>query len=365
MKKGESSLKKFYFVEFSSPLIKEEKKLIHYLIKRESKLLPLKFLLKDLEIPELKNSKLCFVDRFVKKGIYLYSDMEKIYLSIFNSYYFKENFIEFSFNPLFLQYLKDEEKIFQYNLPQVLFFKYDFSMNFFYKIVKPNFLNSKIELSLEEFRTIIDKDKYKRLYDIKRFLIDPIMEDINTSTNFEISYKIEKDNKSYILIFSLRNISIDEIKNYVNNFLRLYKYYIHNPEKLKFTIFNAIQIHGYSYTKKKLLLTIKNKKKYNLKFDDIFEKFLNNELGEFYILLKTVECSIKDLEKFRKIIFKELSSLDLLEVTTMDYNTSLTKKIFSMKEKENIEIISENLKLELMYNPEEKSKIIIYLKYNK
>lgn len=60
-------MEKNYFIEFSSPLIKEEKKLIHFLIKKELKLLPLKFLLEDLEIPELKNSKLNFIDRFARK----------------------------------------------------------------------------------------------------------------------------------------------------------------------------------------------------------------------------------------------------------------------------------------------------------
>ena len=100
-------MKKSYFIEFSSPLVKEEKKLIHFLIKREMKLLSLKFLLEELEIPELKNSKLCFIDRFAKKGIYLCSDSEKIYIPIFNSYHLKENCVEFSFNSLFLEKLDE------------------------------------------------------------------------------------------------------------------------------------------------------------------------------------------------------------------------------------------------------------------
>lgn len=358
-------MEKNYFIEFSSPLIKEEKKLIHFLIKKELKLLPLKFLLEDLEIPELKNNKLNFIDRFTRKGIYIYLNEEVMYIPIFESYYFKDNFIEFSFNPIFIEYLKDEKKIFHYNLPQVLFFKYDFSVDFFYKIIKPNFLNSEFELDLEKFKLIINKDRYKRIYDVKRFLIEPLIEDINLSTNFKLSYKINKENKKYILTFYLKNIKIDGIKNYVQNFLRLYKQYILDPEKLKIIIFNAIQTHGYNYTKNKLLLTIKNKKKYNLKFDDIFEKFLNNELGEFYIILKSFDCEVKDLDQFRKIIFKELSPLDIPEIATMDYNTRLTQKIFAMKEKDNIEIISENLKLQLLYNTEKKSKITIYLRYLK
>lgn len=358
-------MEKNYFIEFSSALVKEEKKFIHFLVKKELKQESLTFLLDDLDIPELKNSKLSFIDRFSKKGIYFYCDENIEYLPLFLSYNFKNNFISLKFNPEFIKYLKDEDKIFKFNLSQVLFFKYDFSMNFFYKIIKPNFLNSTITLTLKEFREIIQKDKYKRLYDIKRFLIEPLVEDINLFTNFKISYTLNKENKDYFIIFQLKNNEIDEVKNYVDNFLKLYKHYILNPKKLKLVIFNAIQTYGYSYTKKKLLLSIKNKKKYNLKFDDIFEKFLNNELGEFYINVKQIKCHPKDLNQFRKIIFKEISSLDIPEVATIEYNISLSQKIFSLKEKENIEIVSENLKLDLLYDTKNESVINIFLKYTK
>lgn len=81
--------------------------------------------------------------------------------------------------------------------------------------------------------------------------------------------------------------------------------------------------------------------------------------------MKSFECEVKDLDQFRKILFKELSPLDIPEIATMDYNTRLTQKIFAMKERDNIEIVSENLKLQLLYNIEKKSKITVYLKYLK
>lgn len=365
MKKGGKILKKKVFVEFSCPLTKDEKKLINFLVKKELKLEKLTFLLEDLDIPKLKNSKLSFIDRFCKKGIYLYSNDDMEYLSIFNSYSFTNNFVTINFNPIFIEYLKDEEKIFHYNLPQILFFKYDFSIDFFYKLIKPNFLDSTIEIPLEEFRDIINNYKYKRLYDVKRFLIEPLIEDINLYTDFKLSYKINKTDTSYTIVFYLKNNNIDEVRNYVNNFLRLYKHYILEPEKLKVVIFNAIQTHGYNYTKNKLLLTIKNKKKYRLKFDDIFEKFLNNELGESYVALKKIECEVKSINKLKELVFKELAPLDIPEIAKLDYNTSLTQKIFWMKEKEITEIISDNLKIELFFNPENKSNINIYLRYIK
>lgn len=200
-------MEKNFFIEFSSPLVKEEKKLLHFLIKRELKLENLIFLLDDLDIPELKNSKLSFINRFTRKGIYLYSDEKIEYLPLFLAYTLKNNFITLKFNPEFIDYLKNEEKIFQFNLPQVLFFKYDFSMDFFYKVIKPNFLNSTLQLTLEDFRVIIQKDKYRRIYDVKRFLIDTLIEDINLFTNFKISYNLIKENKDYSIVFQIKKQS--------------------------------------------------------------------------------------------------------------------------------------------------------------
>ena len=66
------------------------------------------------------------------------------------------------------------------------------------------------------------------MYDIKRFLVEPIIEDINISTNFNISYKIEKENGKYTLIFCLKNIKIDEIINNVIEIFDRYAFIISN-----------------------------------------------------------------------------------------------------------------------------------------
>lgn len=88
-------------------------------------------------------------------------------------------------------------------------------------------------------------------------------------------------------------------------------------------------------------------------------------MGEFYVNIKQIKCQPKDLDQFRKMVFKEIAPLDVPEIATMDYNTSLSKKIFGLKEKEKLEIVSENIKLELFYDTQNESNINISLKYTK
>lgn len=319
----------------------------------------------EIDIPELKNEKINFIDRFTKKGIYVYENKKVIYLPLFLSYSYDGNIVTLEFNESFLSYLTDEEKKLKFNLREILLFKYDFSIEFFYKVIKENFLNNVYKIDVDNFKLLIEKDKYKRLYDVKRFLLSPLIEDINSVTNFKISYNIVKEENRNIIVFSIKNSQLNEIKNYVYNFLKLYKPYILDIEKFKLILFEALQSYGYKYTKEKLLLAIKNKKKYNLKFDEIFEKFLSNELGEFYVLIKENKVEVNNIENFRKFVFSEIKSLNLPEIATLDYCTVITKKIFKLKDGENIEIISENLKICLYYSSKRLSEVKIFLKYIK
>lgn len=356
-------MKNKYFVNFSSPFTKEEKKLLENLIREEKK--ELSYSIREIDIPELKNEKIKFIDRFTKKGIYTYENEKIAYIPLFSSYFYDGKDVTMNFNEIFLSYLNDEEKKLKFNLREILLFKYEFSIEFFYKVIKENFLNNMYKIDVDNFKLLIKKDKYKRLYDVKRFLLTPLIEDINGVTNFKLSYTIIKEDNKSIIIFNIKNNQLDELRNYVNNFLKLYKPYILDIEKFKLILFEAFQSYGYRYTKEKLLLAIKNKKKYDLKFDDLFEKFLSNELGEFYVLIKENKVDINNTENFRKFVFSEIKSLNLPEIATLDYNTVITKKIFNLKEEESTEIISENLKISLYYSTKKLSKIQVFLKYIK
>ncbi|MEG0135395.1 MAG: replication initiation protein, partial [Cetobacterium sp.] len=314
----------------------------------------------ELSIPKLKDSKVTFLERLARKGVFFINNGNREYVSFFSYLGSTENTIKIEFNKKFLEYFKDKEKILKYNIQEIIYLKYNFSIDFYFNIIKQNILKSTISISLEKLRNILKIDNYSRMYDFKRFVLVPLANDISSSTDFKIEFFIEKMEGENIITFKIKNCKIEIIKNYTKLFLSLYKKYITDYRKVSLLIFNSIQLYGYDYTKSKVILTIKNKNKYDLNFDDLLEGFLFNKLGEFFILLKSSEESVKNLDEFRKAIHRELHPLAFPEIQNLIYNTEITKILYSKKPGENFTIDSQNLKLELFFNPSGASKIEIY-----
>lgn len=359
-------MKNNYFIEFSSSLSKDEKNILVFLIKKYLKDRKLDFKIDSLDIPKLKNCKKLYLERFAKKGIFfIENDENKTYCNFINFISFKNEYVNIELNNYFLDYCINNEKKFNYSLKEVLYLKHNFSILFFYKIIKNNILANNLKIQIDKLKNILEVDTYERLYDFKRFILNPLIEDINKNTNFKMEYKIEKENNIYFVLFYIKNNKIEKIKNYSSMFIKLYKHHIKNKKRTEEILFKSINLNGYDYVKEKILFSIKNKYMYKLNFDDILEKVLNNEIGEFYIKLKAFEGYIENIDTLKKILFKELKLLDFPEISRLEYNTELTKLLFKIKNKEPLIINSENLKVELIFNNNGNSKIDIYKKYIK
>ncbi|MGL5377448.1 MAG: hypothetical protein ACRCZR_04480 [Cetobacterium sp.] len=359
-------MKNKYFLEFSSQLLKEERIFLKELIERYLKKEKIEFLLNEIELPKLKNCKKKFIERLAKKGVFLIeTNKQRVYCQFFNCVIFKNDSFKIYLNPEFTKYLLNKEKKINYCLKEALFLKNSFAIEFFFKILKLNTLKSVIEIELEELKNILIIESYSRLYDLKRFVLNPLVQDINDNTDYNISFSLEKIGKSHKVIFKIQNSKLENLKIYTNYFLKLYKNYILDKKKMECILFDSMAVNNYEYVETKIIFTIKNKKKYNLNFDTLLENVLSNKVGEFYIALKTCEVEAKNIDQFRKYIHKEIYPLNFSEIIRLDYNTNLAKQLFSIKSNEFLEIISENLKLELLFNPEGKSKINIYIKYIK
>lgn len=222
-----------------------------------------------------------------------------------------------------------------------------------------------MKIELEKFKEIVTIDSYSRLYDLKRFVLIPLVEDINKNTDFKIDFSLNKEDGVWKIEFLIKNAKMDCIKNYTKLFIKLYKNYIVDKKKVAFLIFNAINLYSYDYVKSKILFAIKNKKKYSLNFDELLENALCDKIGEFYVLLKSYEVQVENINMFRKAIHREIYPLDFPEISTLEYNTNLAKQLYSLKPKERLTLTSENLKLELLFNPENISRVDIYKKYTK
>ncbi len=359
-------MKNKYFLEFSSQLLKEEKNILKLFIEKFLEKETMEFKLDELEIPKLRNCKKNYIERLGKKGIsFIDGNVERVYCPFFSSLSFNNDLLKVYFNEKFIEYLVNKEKKIKYSLKEVLYLKNSFSIDFFYKVLKENKLKNNFSIELEKFKEIVTIESYSRIYDLKRFVLTPLVDDINKNTDFKIEFICNKENGVWKIDFLIKNDKIDLIKNYTKLFLKLYKNHIIDKKKVALLIFNAINLHGYDYIKSKILFAIKNKKKYNLNFDNLLENVLCDRIGEFYILLRSFEVIAENIDIFRKTIHREIHPLDFPEINTLEYNTNLAKQLYSLKPKEILTLTSENLKLELFFNPKEASKIDIYKKYTK
>lgn len=359
-------MKNKYFLEFSSQLLKEEKNILKLFIEKYLKKEKMEFRLDELEIPKLRNCKKNYIERLGKKGIFFIEvDKERVYCSFFSSLSFTSDLVKVSFNEKFIEYIVNKEKIFKYSLKEVLYLKNNFSVEFFYEILKENILKNNLKIELEKFKETVTIESYSRLYDLRRFVLIPLVEDINKNTDFKIDFSLNKENGIWTIDFLVKNDKIDLIKNYTKLFIKLYKNHIIDKKKVALLIFNAINLHGYDYVKSKILFAMKNKKKYSLNFDKLLEDVLCDRIGEFYILLKSYEVQAENIDVFRKAIHREIHPLDFPEISTLEYNTNLAKELYSLNPREILTLTSENLKLELLFNPKDTSKIDIYKKYIK
>lgn len=356
-------MKKNFFVEFSSPLSKDEKLILKKIIVDYENGAPLTYPVNSLDIPMLKNSKEKFMERLEKKGVSLGCSSKKSFCPFFSRVVFSGGFISLELNPGFLYYLTDRREKSNYNLMEVLFFKNQFSIEFFYNILNKNLFKNSISLSLKEFRENLGVHGYERPYDLKRFIIQPLVEDISANTDFEIEFSITKKERSNVIEFNIENKRLETIRSHTKYFMRLYKAYIKNSKKTALLIFDSMVINGYDYVKEKILFCIKNQKKYTPNFDELLKVVISSTEKEF-ILTKEINLMVENIYNFRNYLHKELDKLEFLELNSLDYCTRVTRELFKGREEigKPVSIISENLKLILIYNPEEVSNIKIFKK---
>jgi plasmid replication initiation protein len=124
------------------------------------------------------------------------------------------------------------------------------------------------KMTLETFREImgIDKKKYKSFSDLKKRVIEPSVDEINSKTDLKISYELFKDGRRYKYIkFKVENrqlVKIDDVKNSNGDFIvniddfinYVRQKYIPNPEKDSFPTISIykgqelrVDLQGYLY----------------------------------------------------------------------------------------------------------------------
>lgn len=108
--------------------------------------------------------------------------------------------------------IKLHEKFTQYALIYTLAMKSQYSIRL-YEILKSYEWQQKKEFDIDELKTALDAEKYKRYPDFKRYVLDIAEKEINKFTDINIKIKSEKVGRQYKrIIFSISKRTVDDSK---------------------------------------------------------------------------------------------------------------------------------------------------------
>ncbi|MGO1470388.1 MAG: replication initiation protein [Tissierella sp.] len=125
--------------------------------------------------------------------------------------------IELEFSENLIPYLLQlKESFTRYELKNILYLKNKYSIRI-YELLKQYEIIGKREFELKEFKRILFlENQYERIYDFRRFVLEPVKEDLNKNTDINISYKeIKKGRKITGLLFKIEPKNQDE-KMYID-----------------------------------------------------------------------------------------------------------------------------------------------------
>ncbi|MCD7815311.1 MAG: replication initiation protein [Bacteroides sp.] len=93
-----------------------------------------------------------------------------------------------------------QEKFTEYDLYQILALKSAYSIAF-YELLKCNAFKKKVSFIIDELRKYLSiEEKYKEFKDLRRYVIEPSIKEINTYTDLTITWEGIRQGRSYIAL---------------------------------------------------------------------------------------------------------------------------------------------------------------------
>lgn len=210
--------------------------------------------------------------------------------------------------------------------------------NFLYKYIK----EEKIKITIEKLKEImeIEQKKYMRFFDFEKIILKKSIKDIQKHSNLQISYiKIKEGNKNSKVkgvLFQIKDLEIDIIKNQLNNISNLIKSKCKNYELIM--SFIKIELKKKKYDKiieninyailhpnKNFDTTLISSIKYDLinnEFKNLLEKYNKN-----YNLILNDSLIFLNINDFRKYIVEKIENLKIDEFSQI---INFLKKVFDI-----------------------------------
>lgn len=179
-----------------------------------------------------------------------------------------------------------------------------------------------IEIELDELKDLLEisNDAYERFFDFEKNILKPLVEKLNTFSNFTIKYdKIKKgenkNNKVIGIRFTIHNIEIEKNRGETNYLIQIIKNMVQDYRDIWEEVNTSIQNYGFESTKRNLLFLKENGFEIS---DNGIKNYLRNDgrnIEEIlklsdHILIKEKYSIYKDIPSFIKIIYDTIIAYD-------------------------------------------------------
>lgn len=373
-------------ISFKKKLTKSDRNFIKFLLnyyseKKEIFIEISKSKLKNLLQIETQEEITCFLDKFMQSKIYFsFRDYEEYQYQgafhILDSYFLqKDNAVLVLSKEVLLSF--DSNNLFsKINLKCVLDFENNSSISIYLKLLNfaKNQEEGSIDFYLEELKELLEiSNSYERFYDFEKKVLEPIIKDLNTCSEYQVSYsKIKKSEGTSSKILGIKlhyvNKTIKEFRKQSNDLLLIIKDKVENFDLVYTNIFETLKVYGYKYVYEnlKFINEKENSKKDNNKKDyKNFDKQIVEALRENLVsILKieknqiVIEKEVKTTYEIHEEINKAFIKLGLEELIENHlFFPSFIKKIYNLKDGESYSFESAGIKIKVLYNKKTKSRI--------
>lgn len=292
--------------------------------------------------------------------------------NIIDSYFMQKEKVVFyiSQNTLFLS---EKTTIFNgFNLKTIFDFESSSSLPMYLKFVnfEENGEENYMDFQLEEFKEFLEiTNCYERFYDFEKKVLEPIINDLNTYSEFHSTYeKLKKSSTASSKITGIRikfySRKSKEIKNQTNELMNIVKMKINDFDRIYHTIFYYLKNYDYSYVSDNINFVLQ--KRENKNFDNNLIKALENNFGHIHVKIEEynnsifVEKLLNNTYELHSELYKAMQKLQTDKISDNHmFLSSFISKIYQMKDGEDYIIEKNGIKIELQYNKNKKSRIEI------
>lgn len=223
--------------------------------------------------------------------------------------------------------------------------------------------DEKFEVTIPRLKDSLEVENYTRFYDLERYILNVIREDLK-NTKYKLTYnKIKKLGRIESIEFIITNKKTLQNETSLKMLLFLFKKYITNKEYFSKIIKEALEEKDNEYIKEKIIFTIQIIDKFNVSFERLLELCIKKEIKEKYITVRKSNYKINNIIEFQKYILKDIKSIkNNDEIFTHTFSENLIKSLYSIKEREQLTLEAGNIVIDIFYSTSGDSKLNIYKK---